>query len=510
MTTSRLTFVKEGFFLSGDLEGGKPRDAIPVPGGLILRSPVVAANYISVADERTKRALRAAMRKNARSRSLSGKSTLRSHPRGLSYLPYQVAGIETMLEEARCLNADEPGTGKTVQTAGLINETDVEKVLILCPASLILNWKRELEKWVFRELKELRIESYDSAWREGYFHQLASSGFDLIVMDEAHYLKDMESKRSMAASALAKNVKRVVLLTGTPVMNRPRDLFPLLNILHPEVFPDFDDFAFRYCNAFVQTITIRMRNGKEKVKKVWNRDGSSHEQELQDILRSSFMIRRLKADVLPQLPKKVRQIIEIPVKTEASEEEISIWEKACGDIGYEAAVKQLTEGSGVVFDKIAKVRQQVALDKVPFVVEHVENMLLGGKVVVFAHHKSVVDELMKGFAAYKPVKFVGGMSNKAKDAAVEAFQNDPECRVFVGNLIAAGVGITLTASSTVVFAELGLVPSVMGQAEDRCCRIGASADSIAVQHIVLNGSLDVRLAKMLLKKQKISDLVLDL
>jgi len=102
------------------------------------------------------------------------------------------------------------------------------------------------------------------------------------------------------------------------------------------------------------------------------------------------------------------------------------------------------------------------------------------------------------------------MTEKAKNESVVSFQNDPECRIFVGNIQAAGVGLTLTASSTVVFAELDMVPSTMTQAEDRCCRIGASADSILVQHIVLNGSLDVKLARMLVKKQEVADLILDI
>ena len=223
------------------------------------------------------------------------------------------------------------------------------------------------------------------------------------------------------------------------------------------------------------------------------------------------MIRRLKNEVLPQLPKKIRQIIEIENDENAVKDEKVKWKNMCESLGYEEALKKLNEGNQVLFNEIAGERQNVALSKVPYVIEHIENLLLSeSKIVLFAHHRAVVEQLVSGLVKYNPVKVVGGMTEKAKNESVISFQNDPECRIFVGNIQAAGVGLTLTASSTVVFAELDMVPSTMTQAEDRCCRIGASADSILVQHIVLNGSLDVKLARMLVKKQEVADLILDI
>ena len=138
----------------------------------------------------------------------------------------------------------------------------------------------------------------------------------------------------------------------------------------------------------------------------------------------------------------------------------------------------------------------------PYVIEFVENLLQSvGKIVVFAHHKAIVDDLMAGFEKYNAVKLVGGMSDKDKNISVERFQNDKDVRVFVGNLKAAGVGLTLTASSTVVFAEIISVPAQMVQCEDRCCRIGATTDSILIYHLVLQGSLDVHFVKRLVEKQ---------
>lgn len=472
------------------------------------RHPSVAYEFIQYAEKRTESTLRAFKKTNMSSRSLSSNFETKKLKNGFSYFPYQVAGIEFMKDNKRCLCADEPGTGKTIMTAGVINENpEIRKVLVLCPASLRLNWIQELEKWLNEPLDILDVVSYDSSWRGKNSEERRGLHYDLIVMDEAHYLKNATSKRSMAAQRLAnKNESRVILLTGTPVMNRPKDIFTLLKILKPNMFPDFRAFAMRYCSSFLQEIYVRGRP-----KKIWNDNGSSNEEELQDILRSTLMIRRLKKDVLPQLPKKVRQIIEIENNEDSVKHESNKFESLCNSLGYDEALKALNEGSPVIFNEMAGERQSVALSKIPFVIEHVENLLLSEKkVVLFAHHRSIVDQLMAGLKTHNPVKVVGGMTEKAKNESVVAFQNDPECRIFVGNIQAAGVGLTLTASSTVVFAELDMVPSTMSQAEDRCCRIGATADSILVQHIVLNGSLDVKLARMLVKKQEVADLILDI
>lgn len=474
---------------------------------LSTRSPVVAYKALQYAEPRTRTALERLNETHAASRALHGASCLKSPPGALSYFPYQVAGVEFLRDHKKCLLADEPGSGKSRMTIGLVNECpEIRKVLILCPASLRLNWHQELAKWLIEPLTVLEVVSYDSAWRAGHFQRLIDQPFDLVVMDEAHYIKNDESKRSMAAQALAKSAPRVVLLTGTPVENVPSDLFPLLHTLVPKMFPDFMPFAIRYCGAFLQEIKVR---GREK--KVWNTNGASNEQELQDILRSTVMIRRLKRDVLPQLPKKVRQIIEIENSEASVGQEQETWKLVCHEIGYDEALAQLESGIGPAFTEMAGVRQEVALSKIPYVVEHVENLLRAiDKVVVFAYHKAVVAALMEGLAAYNPVQHVGGMTDRAKDEAVKTFQTDETCRVFVGNIKSAGVGITLTASSTVVFAELLSVPSQMSQAEDRCCRIGTTADSVLVQHIVLNGSLDVHFARKLVTKQEVSDLILDL
>ena len=165
-----LTVEREGFKLTGAPIAPHAFEA--APGGFITKSPLAAYGFIHYADFRAERVLRRAKEVFEASKSLSCKKSLRRHPLGFSYFPYQVAGIDFMQKHKRCLNADEPGTGKTVQIAGLINETDVKRVLVLCPASLRLNWLYEIHKWVFRELEALEVVSYDSVWRKSYFKKL--------------------------------------------------------------------------------------------------------------------------------------------------------------------------------------------------------------------------------------------------------------------------------------------------------------------------------------------------
>lgn len=472
-----------------------------------LRSPSAASEFMDYAENGAEMALRAFKTTKTAGRSLYPVSTILGPSEGQNYLPYQQAGIEFMVERQNVLLADPPGLGKTIEIAGTLNQLHSPRVLIVCPASLRLNWIQELQKWLSYTPESLEVVSVDSVWRKGVFSRLVATSFDFMAVDEAQYIKEMDSKRSMACAALAAKAKRVVLMTGTPVKNRPRDAFHLLHILAPDIFPDYRQFALRYCAAFQQTIYIK--GGKKRT--IWNDNGSSNLEELNDLLRSTIMLRRSKEDALPQLPKKRRQIIEVEGAPKEVKAEKTAWEEVCASIGYEEALRQMEAGAGIAFTEMASKRKTVAISKIPFVVEHVSNLLESGeKVILFAHHRDVISGLADGLKDYSPVTYVGGMNEKQKDGAKRRFMEDDDCRVFIGNIQAAGTGLTLTVSSTVVFAEMSYCPSDMEQCEDRACRIGQTAGSVLVQHIVLAGSLDVTMGQKLLEKQKIADIILDI
>lgn len=440
-------------------------------------------------------------------------------PDGLEYLGYQKAGITYAKTRKGTLIADEMGLGKTIQAIGIINaDENLKKVLIVCPASLKINWKRELEKWLVRSLTirivdtkdteitaDISIVNYDILKKLEFLNEVE---FDLLVADECHYIKSCKAQRTKALLAL--KGKKKVFLTGTPVMNRPIELVEPLKALGVNL--DFWAFAKKYCNA-------------RKTRFGWDMKGASNLGELQEFLRSTCMIRRMKKDVLTELPDKIHQIIELPkngaTRLLAAEEkymkDYEEMKKALSeakkkakeqkdDKAYNDAVGKLRDVNRVAFTEISRLRHGTALAKVQYVVEHIQGMVDEGieKVVLFAHHTDVIANICEGLekAGIKHVRFVGADSQEKRQQSIDAFQSDATVQVFIGSIAAAGVGITLTQSSNVVFAELDWTPAAMRQAEDRCHRLGQK-NSVLVQHIVFDGSIDAMLAKTLIKKQQI-------
>lgn len=488
---------------------------------------------------------------------------------GLSYLPYQKGGIAYAMAHPNALIGDEMGLGKTIQALGTINASaNVKTVLCVVPASLRLNWDRESLKWLTRkfeifvveETKDVipetatmvivnyelirgkRIDDPNGAkapdgkvlkvLQSSPIHaQLMARNWDILIVDECHRMKDPKSLQAVAVLGSPGNKKkgelpvpglknqsaRNLFLTGTPFLNRPVELFPILNALAPTVFDNFFKFAKRYCAAHQDS------------RGHWDFKGASNLEELQERLRATLMVRRLKKDVLKELPPKRRQVIMLPADgaAKAVAAEAKAWKMheerletlrgeadfahAAGDkAAYKAAVEALKAAARIGFEEIAKERRNVAIAKLPKVIEHIENAFEQGidKIVVFGHHHDVCNGIADHFGV-AAVKLTGEVtSNKDRQEAVDRFQNDPTVKVFVGSIGAAGVGHTLTAAATVIFAELDWVPANVSQAEDRCHRIGQH-DQVLVQHLVLNGSLDARMATILVEKQEIADKALD-
>ena len=463
-------------------------------------------------------------------------------PMGLEYMPFQKAGIAYIVdkfEKGDCpypgvLLADDMGLGKTIQAIGIINYyDDIENVLIICPASLKINWKRESQKWLVRDLSvaiatstlfppaDIVIINYDILhnWEE----KIRGLHLDLLIADESHRLKSKKARRTVQVVGgmtkygakkdrkcrLVKPIQadRKLLLSGTPIPNRPYEIFTVLKYMRPDVFSNQWQFVKNYCNG------------------EW--DGHSNLAEMQLKLRSTLMVRRLKADVLTELPPKVRQIIEVEAKgsSKALKAECDAWErheatldglraavelaKADSEAQYKNAVANLREGFGVSFQEVSLARKEVALSKVPAVIEHVRSIVAEGhKCVVFIHHGEVCDLIYDAFKGHA-VTLTGRLSNKQeRQNRIDKFQTDPNCKVFIGSIGAAGVGITLTAASIVVFAELDWVPGNVSQAEDRCHRIGQH-DSVLVQHLIVDGSLDAKMCHTIVAKQEIIDAALD-
>ncbi len=470
-------------------------------------------------------------------------------PVGLSYLPYQRAGIAYAMQRPRCLIGDEMGLGKTIQAIGLINaDPSIKTVLVVCPSSLRLNWQREAQKWLTRSFKFHLVDDGSAPPANatfvivGYPRLVGKPGvaivkalmdrqFDLLVTDEAHFCKNPKAQRTTAVlgkqahkaepavAGLIDRARRACFLTGTPILNKPVEIQPLLAALAPTEFGNFFKFALRYCDA------KKVPAGRNMV---WDFSGASHLDELQTRLRTTVMVRRLKKDVLTDLPAKRRQVVVLPTNgaSSAVAAESSAWQRHQQTIdelsdavdlaaamddkaAYEKAVSALAEAQRIAFTEISRERHNVAVAKIPAVIEHLRGMLDEGvsKIIAFAHHHDVVHALQAEFGA-EAVSLTGETPMADRQVAVDRFQQDASCRVFIGSITAAGVGLTLTAASNVVFAELDWVPANVSQAEDRAHRIGQT-ESVLVQHLVLDGSLDCRMAEEIVAKQAVADRALD-
>ena len=480
----------------------------------------MAARLSEYADAETHEAIQAAQeaKKDAQNASVAVTSTLHvPAPPGLVYRPFQLAGIEFMASRPATLLADEMGLGKSVQALGLINlDAALNRVLIVCPASLRVNWAREAARWLVKPLTvgiadssmlpdtDIVIVNYDRLPKLA--DQLRRRTWDLLIADESHYCKSPKAQRSKALYGLA--AKKTLFLTGTPLLNRPDELYPQVHYLAPGQFPSWWWYVNRYCGATKGRFGI-------------DTSGATHLDELRDAL-APLMIRRTKAQVLTELPPKIRQII--PLAPNGSEGLIArqweAWRRYEADVkslkglkkgmenaSYEEQAARLKEGARTAFADVTRMRQEVGLAKVPAVIEAVRSAMESGKVVCFVHHQSVQNALMAEFGA-EAVLHRGGLSDQEKQAAVDRFQHDPGIKVFIGSIRASGVGLTLTASSHIIFAEQDWTPAVIDQCESRCHRLGQQ-ESLLVQHLVFDGSLDATMVQRQVEKQDVIDQIME-
>jgi len=395
------------------------------------------------------------------------------------------------------------GLGKTVQCIEAINTIGNKDatILIICPKSVLGVWESELQSWLdlpyeiqITTSKDFQPPFEGSVTLINYdlCHKfrdelLEITVYDVLICDEAHYLKSLDAKRTKAIFGNGSEqmpcipAKKLWLLTGTPVLNRPVELYPLLRAIRPMEFSSFRDYASRYCDPQ----TIKDRRGNYHV----DYSGAMNLAELSRRL-DSVMLRRYKTDVLKQLPPKFRSCKCLLDSGEADFEQERIQEILSDrdyrydeglrveDFGSEAASLVQYIGRDIdmndpdrrnqIMGCISSIRRKTAMLKVDVSAELLENVILSEKVVVFAHHRDVILRLVDKFGK-KAVCVLGGMSTEERSDAVARFQNDPDVRIFAGSIRAAGVGLTLTASSHVVFLEMDWVRAMKHQFQRSSC-----------------------------------------
>ena len=436
-------------------------------------------------------------------------------PEGLALRQYQQDGARHLMQNQWALLADEPGVGKTAQVIAAINcAYPGVKVFIGCPETLMLNWLRELRNWLVTDRSiglassrkvpntDIVIANYDIFTKI----QPALSGrqWNIAVLDEAHKIKSAEAKCTQAAWTI--NAYHRWALTGTPILNKPVEAWAVLAWMMRDRVMPYDQYTTAFCNAHLREQWFKHK-GKPVKKRVWDVSGATNLDQLHTyLLDEGHMLRRRKADVLAELPDKIHQVIELSsakVHGLLAGEHAGV--AALG--GYEAAISKLREGEAVSLEEFTKVRHELALAKVKPAIEFIRNALEEEpKVFVVCHHRDVLMALAAGLP-FDSAIIMGGMSAGEKDTSVQRFQNDPSCRVFLGN-DAACEGITLTAASRCIFVELDPVPGRMTQFEDRLHRMGQK-NTVLVQALVFEGSLDVRLLRILWSKEKIINHAVD-
>lgn len=441
-------------------------------------------------------------------------------PDGLAYLPFQRGGIAYALGRRDTLIADEMGLGKTVQAIGIVNaDVAVRNVLVVAPAFLKTNWLRELSRWLVRPMAvgvasakewpetDVVVVNYDVLTKPAVAAGIAAREWDVLICDEAHYLKSEAAKRTKAVLGSrdadyqdAVRAGRRLFLTGTPILSRPLDLWPLVRSCG--LFSSYIHYTRKFC-AGHQT-----RYG-------YDAGGASNLDLLQTLLRGNIMVRRRKCDVLTALPPKSYRVIEAEGEFAAllrKEEEIAAGlaevramrraadaaKKAKDVEGFRRLAAQIKGMPAVPFSAISRVRHELALAKVPAVIAHVRGLLEEvPAVLVFGHHRDVCEAVAAAFPD-DAVLVLGGMDSDLRQAAVDAMQAG-RARVFVGSIEAAGIGLTLTAAAHVVFAEMSWTPGALQQAEDRAHRIGQDRP-VTIDYIVVEGSMDAKLATTVARK----------
>ncbi|HEY9855176.1 MAG TPA: DEAD/DEAH box helicase [Stenomitos sp.] len=431
--------------------------------------------------------------------------------------PHQRSGIEFLMRprpERGALLADDMGLGKTRQAIIAAHEgAPTGRILVVCPASLKLNWEREIHLALGAEpdvsvvsgancrLARWTVLNYDLLRR--HHAALLAESWACLILDEAHYLKNRRSQRSQLVvggerrgkrlgrlpggriRGLVDRAERLYLLTGTPITNKPLDLFPMLRAMRHPLGDDLLPFALRYCAAF--------QNGHG-----WDMNGASHLDELHDRLQG-VLLRRRKSEVL-DLPPKLRTYMPVEV-------DLTAYRRVWTDYVAKLATRKRVPRR-MLLAEVAKLRHAAAIAKIPAAIALVEEIRAAGeKVVVFACHQVVIDALVTRFGP-AAVAVTGSHSATERQAAVEAFQSDPEVGVFVGNLQAAGTGLSLTAATQVVFVDYSFVPAEHLQAEDRPYRIGQS-NAVTVTYLSAQETIDEEVERLLAQKLGVVAEVID-
>ncbi len=450
---------------------------------------------------------------------------------------HQKEGIAFLKEHGRAILADEMGLGKTRQAIVAAGEGSDGTILIVCPASLKINWEREIHM-VYPEDETLVIsgglsafgdEGVDAykkaAWviinydildkhKDWIRDEVKEGRIETVIFDEAHYVKDTKTIRTKASLAVAEHAQSVYCLTGTPVMNRPIELFALLRaVKHPLAYKDGEPvstlrkaYGKRYCGAYFHRFGFTGRG-------FWDETGATRLPELREMTKDIFL-RRTKSEVL-DLPEKIVSVVPVELSAESRKDYDNAWDEYLEWVAQHPENKDIGNiMSAQALIELGKLKQVCSIAKLARMTSDIENAIeQGEKVIVFTQYTQTVRALTsmlkdrighdgkRARANLGVVNLTGENSQDERQWAVDQFQKDDDTKVFISNIKAGGVGITLTAASIVIFADMDWSPAVHRQAEDRAHRIGQTG-TVNVYYYVAENTIEEDVIDILTQKQE--------
>lgn len=433
---------------------------------------------------------------------------------------YQKIGVEFITNnEGNVILADSPGVGKTAQSLAYIAHNKIEKTLVICPASVKYNWANEVKKWTnlspvvlkssmikkdgdtseilkMIQKNDVSIINYDSLKK--FLDLLCSLRWDATIIDEVHYCKSNTAQRTKYVKELARRIPRKILLSGTPMLSRPVELYNSLYMLDPKNWNNYYNYTKRYCGGF------QSRWG-------YDTSGATNIDELRSKI-SKYFLRRTKEEVLKELPPK--QFTDVPV--ELSAEDRFKYDLAMDDFkSYLTDVKKKKNDevdrslSAETLVRMNELRMIASSGKISAAVELIQNIIDGGeKVLVFSNFNEPLEKMHRDFGD-KALLLTGKTDEFLRQKMVDEFQNNPDKKVFFGGMKSSGVGITLTAASNVIFLDLSWLPSDHVQAYGRAHRIGNISESINIYQLIAQDTVDQYTSDVLKEKQIIFDKLFD-
>jgi SWI/SNF-related matrix-associated actin-dependent regulator 1 of chromatin subfamily A len=437
--------------------------------------------------------------------------------RVIDYSPYdnrppmehQKVAIEKLLANNKFILADDMGLGKTTAAVIASMESGAKKVLIVCPASLKINWDREIKNYTDRRVLIVEGRKWGSTFDyyiinydilKNYhtteksedsddYKLLVNEKFDLAIVDEAHYVSNSTANRTRLLNDVLETIPKVWLLTGTPMTSRPINYFNLLKIVDSPLTLNWQSYVRRYCKGYQFTVGNR---------KVWNTSGASNLDELRERTKS-YVLRRMKTDIL-DLPEKIVTPVFVELSSKMYDEELEEFTRISND-------NKDKETLSVTLNRLMKIRQLIAYEKIPYTCEIIDKCLdQGKKVIVFTNFTMSLDMLHDKYKK-NSVILNGSMSKEKKQESVDRFQNEDKIKIFISNIVAGGVGITLTAGEVVIMNDLSFVPAHHSQAEDRAYRYGQK-NSVLVYYPVFENTVEKIIYNILQKKKGIIDQVM--